>query len=273
MPFRGFIPSPARGQAPGIRGNRTRPVRRRRRSETVRAVFVMSYIVGVDIGGTFTDCVVVNDQGETVVGKSLSTPPDYSAGATDAVRDAAQQHRPRGRAGSPPADQPLLPRLHHRREHPDHPLGSQDRHGRDPGLPRYAADDAWQGHRRAHRGGGGPAGVAAQARALRAPVPGSRGERAHGLQGRRRGAPRRGAGGDGAGRPGRSRGGVRRRVPTLVRGQRRPREGGGEHPAPAPPRRLRHPVERGRAVRGGVRAHRHHGVQRLHRPRASPPTS
>ncbi len=50
----------------------------------------MSYIVGVDIGGTFTDCVVVNDQGETVVGKSLSTPPDYSAGATDAVRDAAR---------------------------------------------------------------------------------------------------------------------------------------------------------------------------------------
>ncbi len=51
---------------------------------------VMSYIVGVDIGGTFTDCVVVNDQGEMVVGKSLSTPPDYSAGAADAVRDAAR---------------------------------------------------------------------------------------------------------------------------------------------------------------------------------------
>ena len=50
----------------------------------------MSYIVGVDIGGTFTDCVVVNDQGEMVVGKSLSTPPDYSAGAADAVRDAAR---------------------------------------------------------------------------------------------------------------------------------------------------------------------------------------
>jgi len=50
----------------------------------------MSYIVGVDIGGTFTDCVVVNEQGEMVVGKSLSTPPDYSAGAAGAVRDAAQ---------------------------------------------------------------------------------------------------------------------------------------------------------------------------------------
>ena len=50
----------------------------------------MRYIVGVDIGGTFTDCVVVNDQGEMVVGKSLSTPPDYSAGAAGAVRDAAE---------------------------------------------------------------------------------------------------------------------------------------------------------------------------------------
>ncbi len=50
----------------------------------------MSYIVGVDIGGTFTDCVVVDDQGGMVVGKSLSTPPDFSAGATDAVRDAAR---------------------------------------------------------------------------------------------------------------------------------------------------------------------------------------
>ena len=47
-------------------------------------------MVGVDIGGTFTDCVVVNGQGEMVVGKSLSTPPDYSTGAIDAVRDAAR---------------------------------------------------------------------------------------------------------------------------------------------------------------------------------------
>lgn len=50
----------------------------------------MSYIVGVDIGGTFTDCVVVNDQGEMVVGKSLSTPPDFSVGAIDAALDAAR---------------------------------------------------------------------------------------------------------------------------------------------------------------------------------------
>ncbi len=47
-------------------------------------------MVGVDIGGTFTDCVVLNDRGEMVVGKSLSTLPDYSTGAADAVRDAAR---------------------------------------------------------------------------------------------------------------------------------------------------------------------------------------
>ena len=48
------------------------------------------YTVGVDIGGTFTDCVVVDDRGGMVVGKSLSTPPDFSTGAADAVRDAAR---------------------------------------------------------------------------------------------------------------------------------------------------------------------------------------
>ena len=57
---------------------------------TDRISYAMNYIVGVDIGGTFTDCVVVNHQGEMAVGKSLSTPPDFSVGAADAVRDAAR---------------------------------------------------------------------------------------------------------------------------------------------------------------------------------------
>ena len=45
----------------------------------------MNYIVGVDIGGTFTDCVVVDDEGTITVGKALSTPQDFSVGAVDAV--------------------------------------------------------------------------------------------------------------------------------------------------------------------------------------------
>ena len=50
----------------------------------------MHYIVGVDIDGTFTDCVVVDEEGRITVGKSLSTPDDFAIGAIDAVRDAAR---------------------------------------------------------------------------------------------------------------------------------------------------------------------------------------
>lgn len=49
----------------------------------------MNYIVGVDIGGTFTDCVAVDESGKVTVGKALSTPQDFSIGAVHSVRDAA----------------------------------------------------------------------------------------------------------------------------------------------------------------------------------------
>ena len=50
----------------------------------------MDYTIGVDIGGTFTDCVVLDEKGFLAIGKALSTPRDFSVGALDAVRDAAQ---------------------------------------------------------------------------------------------------------------------------------------------------------------------------------------
>jgi N-methylhydantoinase A len=51
----------------------------------------MRYVLGVDIGGTFTDCVVVDDEdGAVSLGKALSTPDDFAIGAIDAVRDAAR---------------------------------------------------------------------------------------------------------------------------------------------------------------------------------------
>lgn len=50
----------------------------------------MNYIVGVDIGGTFTDCVVVDDEGTITIGKALSTPPDFSVGAVNSVREAGK---------------------------------------------------------------------------------------------------------------------------------------------------------------------------------------
>jgi N-methylhydantoinase A len=49
----------------------------------------MNYIVGVDIGGTFTDCVAMDERGTITIGKALSTPLDFSQGAIEAVRDAA----------------------------------------------------------------------------------------------------------------------------------------------------------------------------------------
>jgi N-methylhydantoinase A len=50
----------------------------------------MKYIVGVDIGGTFTDCVAMDEKGTVTLGKALSTPDDFALGALDAVADAAR---------------------------------------------------------------------------------------------------------------------------------------------------------------------------------------
>ena len=47
-------------------------------------------MIGVDIGGTFTDCVVVDESGATTVAKAFSTPLDFSAGVIDAVEVAAE---------------------------------------------------------------------------------------------------------------------------------------------------------------------------------------
>ena len=50
----------------------------------------MDYNIGVDIGGTFTDCVVVDEAGELTIGKALSTPDNFAIGVVNAVRDAAK---------------------------------------------------------------------------------------------------------------------------------------------------------------------------------------
>lgn len=56
----------------------------------------MRYIVGVDIGGTFTDCVVLDRGGDggvaVKIGKASSTPPDFQTGFIDALRAAAEMH-------------------------------------------------------------------------------------------------------------------------------------------------------------------------------------
>ncbi|MCW2959139.1 MAG: hypothetical protein JWP18_1942 [Solirubrobacterales bacterium] len=44
-----------------------------------------TYVIAVDIGGTFTDCVVLRADGRASVAKAFSTPPDFSQGILDAV--------------------------------------------------------------------------------------------------------------------------------------------------------------------------------------------
>ena len=46
-------------------------------------------MVGVDIGDTFTDCVVLEANGKLTIGKALSTPDDFSRGVIDSLADGA----------------------------------------------------------------------------------------------------------------------------------------------------------------------------------------
>ncbi|MEU1980844.1 hydantoinase/oxoprolinase family protein [Nocardia sp. NPDC019395] len=48
----------------------------------------VGYVIGVDIGGTFTDCSVVTPEGRVYAGKSPTTPDDRSRGFFDAIEDA-----------------------------------------------------------------------------------------------------------------------------------------------------------------------------------------
>lgn len=55
----------------------------------------MRYLIGVDIGGTFTDCVAIDTQASggaaaPRIGKALSTPPDFQSGFVAALRAAAE---------------------------------------------------------------------------------------------------------------------------------------------------------------------------------------
>jgi N-methylhydantoinase A len=49
------------------------------------------YVVGVDIGGTFTDCVAMDEGGRVVTAKSPSTPPDFGNGMIDAISLTAER--------------------------------------------------------------------------------------------------------------------------------------------------------------------------------------
>jgi len=51
----------------------------------------LSYYCGVDIGGTFTDCVLMDDEGNLTLAKAPSTPPEFSRGFLDAVAAAGSR--------------------------------------------------------------------------------------------------------------------------------------------------------------------------------------
>jgi N-methylhydantoinase A len=50
----------------------------------------MNYLVGIDIGGTFTDCAIVDRAGKLLTTKVPSTPSDFSRGMMDALDAGAQ---------------------------------------------------------------------------------------------------------------------------------------------------------------------------------------
>ncbi|HXQ53901.1 MAG TPA: hydantoinase/oxoprolinase family protein [Stellaceae bacterium] len=51
----------------------------------------MSYYIGTDIGGTFTDLVMLSDAGDVTIVKSQTTPEDRTRGVLDALELAAKQ--------------------------------------------------------------------------------------------------------------------------------------------------------------------------------------
>lgn len=66
-------------------------MRRRTQQGATKAGKARRYFCGIDIGGTFTDCVVRDDVGRLTLAKSLSTPEDSSLGFFNALEAAAQK--------------------------------------------------------------------------------------------------------------------------------------------------------------------------------------
>ena len=49
----------------------------------------MKYFCGIDTGGTFTDCTVIDESGNIIIAKCPSTPDDYSVGLFNALEACA----------------------------------------------------------------------------------------------------------------------------------------------------------------------------------------
>src|SRR5437773_540371 len=51
----------------------------------------MGHVIGIDTGGTFTDCVVIDGHGRIVTAKASSTPGDFSEGVMESLRLAGEK--------------------------------------------------------------------------------------------------------------------------------------------------------------------------------------
>ena len=51
----------------------------------------MPYIIGLDVGGTFTDCVVVDPDGQAWMDKAFTTPEDLTGGVIAALQNVCAQ--------------------------------------------------------------------------------------------------------------------------------------------------------------------------------------
>ena len=45
------------------------------------------YVIGIDVGGTFTDCVAIDDAGRVSIDKAFTTPDDLSQGILAALQN------------------------------------------------------------------------------------------------------------------------------------------------------------------------------------------
>jgi N-methylhydantoinase A len=51
----------------------------------------VSYIIGVDVGGTFTDAVAIDEQGRVITGKAPTTAHRLGEGLLESVKDVASR--------------------------------------------------------------------------------------------------------------------------------------------------------------------------------------
>ena len=220
------------------------------------------YRIGVDIGGTFTDVVLLGADGTLRTKKVLSTPDDYARGVVAG--------HPRAAAG----DRGGARERHQGRPRDDRRL---ERGARREGLALLPADDGRLPRRARAAAAADPGHVRAPVREAAAarPAPAAlRDPRAD--RPARRGVDRAGRGGRaGGGRAGarRRRRGGRDQLPARLRepGPRAPRR--RDRPGGRRRRRLHHVLLRDPRRDPRVRAHEHGRRQRLRRPRrrALPP--